>query len=120
MPTLFVLSVLVLGTSCAPESETVDEINPSDLVIGVGTYDLTSVMSGSGVEGGVTVGMSSTSSYTIEVKGINPESYLCWIYWYNYKSRWGWIRNLKFESLSEYRWYYNKDWRYCYYWRIKR
>lgn len=74
MSALFVLSVLVLGTSCSPEADSLNEINPADLVIGAGTYDYKAVMSASTEEQGVTIKSSESMFATVEVKGTDPDS----------------------------------------------
>lgn len=74
MSALFVLSVLVLGTSCSHEVDSLNEINPADLVIGAGTYDYKAVMSASTEEQGMTIKVSESMSATVEVKGTDPDS----------------------------------------------
>ncbi len=74
MSALFVLSVLVLGTSCSPEADSLNEINPADLVIGAGTYDYKAVMSASTEQEGMTMKISESMSATVEVKGTDPDS----------------------------------------------
>lgn len=74
MSALFVLSVLVLGTSCSPEADSLNEINPADLVIDAGTYDYKVVMSASTEEQGMTIKIRQSVSATVEVKGTDPDS----------------------------------------------
>lgn len=75
MSALFVLSVLVLGTSCqdAPAEDDMELIDINDFVIPAGMYDYKSITTGTiSSDESVTIVEVSTLTASVEVKGTEP------------------------------------------------